>query len=342
MQCYLTDGRGLDTLRLADRPVPVDLADHEVLVRVQAVSLNYRDLLVADGRYGGPQDPPIIAGSDLAGVVAAVGRHVTSLKPGDRVVNAPFRCWPAGSLRRDWAATFVGGQGVDGVLAQSVVYPAAALGICPPKLTPSEAATLPVAALTAWAAVVTHGRTRPGEWVLVHGTGGVSLFAAQFARLAGARVALSSAHSSKADWARQELGIEHTFDYRDADWPRDLRRATGGGVDVVVEVAGGPSLHQSLQACRYGSRVAVIGVLAGTESQINVFDLIRHQISMRGIYMESTEEFHSMLSALASSQIRPTVDRVFPWSDVPAAYRYLQSQQHIGKVVVDVESGHIN
>jgi NADPH:quinone reductase-like Zn-dependent oxidoreductase len=337
MRCYTVAGTGLDSLQQVERPSPGPPGPGEALVDVHAVSLNYRDLLVADGRYGGEQEPPILAASDMAGVVVSVGPGVTSLAAGDRVLNAPFRCWPAGTLQRDWSRTFVGGQGIDGVLAEQIVYTADALVPLPSYLTFEQGSTLTLAGLTAWAAVVTHGRVRPGEWVLTHGTGGVSIFSAQIARLCQARVILSTSDPAKAQFVRDRFGVAETIDYRAAEWPKAVRRITEGrGVDVVVETAGGVSLARSIEACGYGARIGVIGVLGGLESPINLFQLLMHQVTLRGIYMESTAELRALVRALEAGRVEPYVDRVFDFEQARAAYEHLRAGRHIGKVVIRV------
>ena len=337
MDCYVVDGSGPACLRMVQRPPLPAPGPAEVLVDVHAVSLNHRDLMVADGRYGGPQNPPIIACSDMAGTVAEVGPGVRTFKAGDRVLNAPFRCWPAGTLRRDWSRTFVGGQGVDGVLAQQIVFPADALVPMPVHMTFEQGATLTVAGLTAWAAVVTHGRVQPGEWVLAHGTGGVGVFAAQLARLFHARVIFSTSNPEKGRLARERFGVEETVDYRDAQRPNQVRKITGGrGVDIVVETAGGQQLAGSIESCNYGARVGLIGVLGGAVCNFSAFSLLMHQVAIRGIYMESTQELHALALALEAGKVEPCVDRVFRFEDAQAAFDYLHSGRHLGKVVIQV------
>ncbi len=337
MKCYTVDGTGLDGVRLEECREPGAPGPGEVLVDVHAVSLNYRDLMVAKGQYGGKPEKPFIAASDMAGVVVKVGPGVTEFKPGDRVLNAPFRFWPAGTLRPEWARTFVGGTGVDGVLAERICYPAVSLAMVPGHLSFDEGSTLTIAGLTAWAAVVTHGKTRPGEWVLLHGTGGVSIFAAQIARMLGARTILTTSSREKGAIVKAQLGVTEVLDYREADWPSRVRAITGGhGVDVVVEVAGGDLLGQSIQACTHGARVAVVGVLAGLASRINVVDLLVHQVTVRGIFMESTEELRAFARALEAGKIHPHIDRRFSFAETRQAYEYLHSQRHIGKVVICV------
>ncbi|HIA14528.1 MAG TPA: NAD(P)-dependent alcohol dehydrogenase [Nitrospirales bacterium] len=340
MKRYTVNGKGLAGLQLEETHPPGPPGSGEVCVDVRAVSLNYRDLMVADGRYGGEQNPAIVACSDMAGVVVEVGPDVTDVEPGDRVLNAPFRCWPAGTMNAKWEKTFVGGNGVDGVLAQQIIYPADALVSVPDHFTFREGSTLTIAGLTAWAAVVTHGKARPGDWVLVHGTGGVSIFALQIARLVGARTILSTAHEAKAERAKREFGVTEVIDYRQHGWPQRVAEITSGcGVDVVVEVAGGRSLGPSIQSCAYGGRVSLVGVLDGMESTINVRDLLRRQVTVRGILMESTEELRAVAHAYDVAKIRPHISRVFSFDQTAKAYEYLQSQQHIGKVVIDLMEG---
>jgi NADPH:quinone reductase-like Zn-dependent oxidoreductase len=339
MKAYTVEGTGLDSLRIVDRPEPGPPGPGEVVVDVRAVSLNYRDLMVADGRYGGPQDPPIVPCSDMAGVVLAVGSDVRSLKVGDRVLNAPFRFWPAGALRSDWARTFGGGLGVDGVLAEQVAYPAVSLIKVPDSYSFAEASTFTVAGLTAWAAVVTHGHVLAGEWVLLHGTGGVSIFGAQIARLFGARTILSTSDKNKAEQVKNRLHVDATIDYHAVDWPSQVREITGGqGVDVVVETVGGSSLAQSVKACNYGGRIGLIGVLGGVKSQVNVINFLVHQVTVRGIYMESAEELQALVRAFAAAECRPWIDREFDYYAAADAYAHLNSQKHLGKVVLSRET----
>lgn len=340
MKCFIVDGNGLTNITLTERAPPT-LNDQEVLIEVKACSLNYRDLMIAKGnyQYAPGNHPAIIPLSDMAGVVLQVGNQVKDFKPGDRVLNAPFRHWPAGTLRQSWASTFVGGMGVDGVLAQQIAYPADALVKIPAHLSFQEAATFTIAGLTAWAAIVTHGKTRPGEWVLLHGTGGVSIFAAQLAHSIGAKTIMTTSNKEKADFVKTKLGVHATVNYRDSDWAKQVHDLTqGAGINVVVDVVGGDTLAQSLKICTYGARVAVIGVLSGQESTIQIRDLLKHQIQIRGTFMESTEELRALMKAVDALQLRPHIDKVFSFSQAPEAYQYLEAQKHIGKVVISLES----
>ncbi len=341
MKCYLIKGQGIDQITLTERPVPEITHDCDVLVDVKACSLNYRDLMVAKGLYQSPgsQPPPFIALSDMAGVVRAVGDKVTDFKPGDRVLNSPLRHWPAGTLRSAWIRTFVGAMGVDGVLAEQIVYPADALVKVPDHLSFTEASTFTVAGLTAWAAVVTHGKAKPGEWVLLHGTGGVSIFAAQIAHAMGARTLMTTSSDDKAAVVKERYGVTATVNYRDSEWPQKVKEITNGaGVDVIVDVVGGETLARSLPICNYGARIAVIGVLGGGDVTLHIRDLLSHQVQLRGIYMESTEELRAFMRAVDYLKLTPVIDRIFPFEQAQEAYRLLESQKHIGKVVITIGS----
>lgn len=336
-RCLLTDGRSLDSLKFGERELPKELSPGEVQVEVRSVSLNYRDLMVARGEYGGQYDPPIIAGTDMSGVINKVAEDVKIFKVGDKVINHPFRCWPSGKMDSKRIRTMIGGLGVDGVLAEHLNYPAEALVKLPSHMSFEEGSTLPIAGLTAWAAVVTYGKTQPGEWVLVHGTGGVSIFAVQIAKSIGARVILTSSKEDKARLVKDKIGIEATVNYKNDDWPKQVREITGGnGVDVVVDTAGGDILTKSISAAGYSSRIAVVGNIADKFASFKLFDVVRRQITLRGIFMESCEELKVFADACEASKLHPWIDKVFSFDDAAEAFRHLESQKHIGKVVIKV------
>ena len=331
MQAYVIDN---NRLRQANIPVPGDPGPGEALVKVRSVSLNYRDLMVARGRYGKPFEGTFVAGSDMAGDVLNTGPGVVDIQPGDRVINAPFLHWPAGRLSSDQMKTLVGAGGVDGVLCEKVLYPADALVRMPTHFSYDEGATLPIAGLTAWASVISRGDVRAGEWVLLHGTGGVSVFAAQIAKIVGARTLLTTSSKEKGIRMKEAYGVLETFDYRDKDWPDQVRSYTdGSGVDLVVDVAGGQTFADSLKACALHARVSLVGILDGFETRLNPFDIIGRQIQVRGIYTSSTEDLRDLVRACEASALRPCIDRVFPFEEIPAAYDYLESQRHFGKIV---------
>ena len=335
LQCIVTDGQGLDNLALAEKPEAAVLSDNDVLVEVKAVSLNYRDLLVAKGLYGGAYEPPIIACSDMSGTVLEVGKKVTSLRAADKVINSPFRSWLSGKMNSQKIRTFVGGLGVDGVLIEKLIYPASALVKIPEHMSFEEGSTLTIAGLTAWAAVMTHGKVHPGEWLLVHGTGGVSIFGAQIAKKAGAKVILTTSSEQKGELVKEKLGIKHIVDYRNKDWPKQVLDITdGAGVDVVVEIAGGDTLARSIRACNYSARIGIIGILDDTYSKFKLFDVITKQISLRGMFMESTAELNALARFSEKHQLHPWIDKVFTLEKTVEAYKYLESQQHIGKILI--------
>ncbi len=335
MKVYEIRGKfGLESLVPADRPQPQP-GPHEVLVRVKAVALNYRDLLVVKGAYNPKMPLPRVPCSDAAGEVAAVGEKVGRVKAGQRVAGLFMPAWQSGELTDARAHSALGGA-VDGVLAEYVVLPEDGVVAIPGHLSDEEAATLPCAAVTAWHALVTEGAVKPGDTVLVQGTGGVSLFALQFARLAGARVIATSSRDDKLERVRA-LGVEAGINYKTTpEWGDRARVLSGGGVDHVVEVGGAGTLAQSLRAVRPGGRVSLIGVLSGGAGQVSLFPVLMKNIRVQGIFVGSREMFEAMNRAIALHQLRPVVDRVFPFDQAPGAFRHLESGAHFGKVVIRV------
>jgi len=273
----------------------------------------------------------------MAGTILETGSKVTSLKPGDKVINSPFHTWLSGKMTSRTIRTFVGGLGVDGVLIEKLVYPASALVKMPEHLSFEEGSTLTIAGLTAWSAVMTHGKVQPGEWVLVHGTGGVSIFGAQIAINAGAKVVMTTSNETKGKLVKEKLGINHIINYKNEDWPKQVRDITdGAGVDVVVEIAGGQTLARSIKACNYSARIGIIGILDDTYSKFKLFDVITKQITLQGIFMESTEELNALARFCEKNQLQPWIDKLFPLEKTIEAYKYLESQKHIGKVVIEL------
>ncbi|MDB5313507.1 MAG: adhT 2 [Gemmataceae bacterium] len=324
---------GLDNLALVDRPDPTP-GPGQVVVRVRAAALNYRDLLIAKGQYGrGPQLPRVL-GSDGAGEVVAVGGGVTRWKPGDRVVGCFFQNWAGGPITEAATKGALGGDR-DGVLAELVVLEEGGAVAGPPGLSFEEAATLPCAALTAWHALTAAG-CGPGTVVLLQGTGGVSVFALQFAAALGARVLITSGHDEKLARALG-MGAAAGVNYRlTPDWDKWARQQTGGvGVDVVVEVGGAGTLERSAKAVRYGGYIALIGVLAGPGT-FNPLHVLMKALTVQGIFVGSREMFEEMNRLIADRGLRPVIDRVFPFDQTVDALRYLESGSHFGKVVVRV------
>jgi NADPH:quinone reductase-like Zn-dependent oxidoreductase len=330
-----TDGEeeGLAALRRVERTAPSTLAPDDV--RVRAASLNYRDLFVLRGAPS--RTTPIVPLSDGAGEVIAIGERVTRVRVGDRVAASFFPTWIDGPLGEAHHARALGGGTQDGMLAEEVVLPERAWVKVPAHLTFEEAATLPCAGVTAWHALFVAAAVKPGDDVLVQGTGGVSIFALQLARAAGARVIATSSSDEKR--ARLEaLGAATTIDYRkNPTWGELVRAATGGrGVDIAVDVGGPGTFNESVKALRYGGTLSILGVLTGIEGAINTHAAFHKTLRVHGVYVGSVAMFEDFVRALEATQIRPVVDRTFLFDDAPAAYEHLMSGKHVGKIVIRV------
>lgn len=334
MKAYIVqEPFGLDALTRVERPVPQP-GHGQVLVRMRAVSLNYRDLLVIRGvwRPKGPRIPL----SDGVGEVVAAGDGVTRVKTGDRVAGTFLPGWIDGELTPEkLQAPSLGGVGADGTLAEFVVFDEDAVVRVPEHLTDEEAATLPLAGVTAWHAVVRRGGVKRGDTVLVQGTGGVSLFALQLAHMLGARVIATSSSDEKLRRAR-ELGAEQGINYKESPaWDERVLEITGGrGVDHIVEVVGAENLTRSLNAVRMSGSISVIGLLGGSSAQIETFGFVEKNVRLHGIYIGSREMFEEMNQAIAEHGLKPVVDRVFGFDEAPEALRYLEAGSHFGKVCI--------
>lgn len=331
----LAERFGLDALRLAERPEPRPGPD-QVAIEVRAASLNYRDLMMVRGEYDPRQPLPLVPGSDAAGVVLELGEGVRGLRPGDRVATLFAQRWQGGEPTIERIRSTLGGP-LDGTLAERMVLDSAGVVPVPEHLTDSEAATLTCAALTAWSALVTHGGVRPGDTVVIEGTGGVALFALQFSVLAGARAIVLSSSVVKRQRA-VELGAWQTLDYRDEpEWGRLVRELNGGqGVDHVVDVGGAATLVQALSAVRPGGTVSVIGVLGGGELALGLAPVFMKQVRLQGVFVGSRDGFLAMNRAIEAARLRPVIDREFPLAEGRAAFGHLASGRHFGKVVVRV------
>jgi NADPH:quinone reductase-like Zn-dependent oxidoreductase len=327
---------GIDSLTVTERPEP-KLGPGQVIVKVKAASLNYRDLMMVKGQYNPKQPLPLIPLSDGMGEVVDVGAGVSRVKTGDRVAGAFAQKWFAGNnpTRAELRATL--GGPLDGMLAEYAVLHEDGVVHVPAHLTDEEAATLPCAAVTAWSALFTDGELKAGETVLAQGTGGVSLFALQFARLAGARVIITSSSDKKLERARQ-LGASNCINYKASpNWDRQARELTGGiGVDHVIEVGGAGTFARSLNAVRIGGHIAVIGVLSGTAISMDLIPLLMQKLRVFGVLVGPRESFEAMNRAIALHALRPVIDRVFAMAEAKEAFRYMESGAHFGKICIRV------
>jgi NADPH:quinone reductase-like Zn-dependent oxidoreductase len=332
MKAYEIREFGIENLACVERAKPRPGCG-EVLVRVRAVSLNYRDLLVVRGQYNPKLRRPMVPCSDASGEVAAVGDGVTRARVGDRVAGTFFEDWLDGEISEEKTRSARGG-GIQGVLAEYVLLKEHGLVQVPEHLTDEEAAALPCAAVTAWNALMEQGELRPGQTVLVQGTGGVSLFALQFASAAGARVIATSSSDEKLERARA-LGASEGINYRTRPgWDEAVRELTGSGVDHIVEVGGAGTLPRSLRAVRMGGVVSLIGVLTGNSAEFNPVPVLMKSVRLQGIYVGSRAMFERMNRAISVGQLRPLIDRVFPFDEAADAFRHLESGAHFGKVCI--------
>jgi NADPH:quinone reductase-like Zn-dependent oxidoreductase len=330
------DAFGLDNVTLSARPLQ-SLASQGIRVRIRAASLNHRDLLIARGQFSSIAPLPLVLLSDCAGEVTAIGRDVRRFRIGDRVVGAPLPAWTTGPFAEEMMASALGSR-IDGVLGQYFSGDQRSFVGIPDVFSFEEAATLPCAALTAWNALFENGNLKPGKTVLVQGSGGVSVFALQFALAAGARVIATTSSDSKSE-ALCQLGAAHVINYRrHIDWSRQVLELTGGaGVNHIIETGGAVTLDQSIKSAAVGGSISVIGMLSGAYGTFDTLPILKKTLSLQGIVTGSVEMFERMIDTLEALQIKPVIDRTFAMRDIVSALRYLESGRHIGKVVVRVE-----
>jgi NADPH:quinone reductase-like Zn-dependent oxidoreductase len=327
---------GLDGLALTNAELPAP-GPREVLVHLHAASLNFRDLMTVTGVYNPRMALPRIPGSDAAGTVTAIGSEVTRFAPGDRVTTLFFQDWRDGEIQPATGKSALGGS-IDGAFTTARCFPETGLIAAPDYLTHEQAATLPCAALTAWNALVEKGNVRAGETVLVLGTGGVSLFALQIARMHGARVIVTSSSDAKLARARA-LGADETINYRTTpNWDDVVLKLTANrGVDHVVEVGGSGTLPRSLRSARPSGHVYIIGVLSGPGDGIDVRTVLTKSLNVCGTYVGSEAMFHRMNAAFAANKIQPVIDQVFPLASYREAFTHMQNGSHFGKIVLSLK-----
>ncbi len=321
---------GIENLAVVERPDPTP-GPGQIVVDIKAASLNYRDLATVTAPKG---RTPFIPCSDGAGVVSAIGEGVSRVKVGDHVAPLFFQDWLAGEPTPRGLGGALGGT-LDGVLQEKVLLSAEGVTPVPAGYSDEEAATLPCAGLTAWRGLVVEGQVKSGDVVVAQGTGGVSIFALQFAKAAGATVIITSSSDEKLERAKA-LGADHLINYRSTpDWAKEVRRITGGrGADHVIEVGGAGTFDQSLRAIRLGGRIAVIGILGGFVKDLNVAAIFAGNARIHGVTVGSREQFETMTRAIEANGIKPVIDKRFPLEQARAAFETMKAGAHFGKIVL--------
>lgn len=336
MRVFQIEGEwGIQNLRLSERPEP-EPGPGQVIVQMRMASLNARDLIVPERGYGrATGELPLIPVSDGVGEVVAIGDGVTRVAVGDRVCPTYFQNWTGGDPSPERFASALGGP-LDGVMAERVCLSQEGVVRVPDYLTDAEAATLPCAALTAWSAVVTHGKTRAGDRLLIQGTGGVALFALAFAKLHGAHVTVISSSDDKLARVR-EMGADETINYSETeDWARASRTITAdrGGYDNIIELGGAQTLPLSLRAVRPGGTLSMIGVLSGLTVEASLGLIVARQVRLQGVTVGHRDGFEAMLAAMAQHEVRPVIGETFAFDDLHPALDHLRAGGHFGKTVI--------
>ncbi|MDE2126341.1 MAG: NAD(P)-dependent alcohol dehydrogenase [Armatimonadetes bacterium] len=334
-QVELAGGFGFQHLNFTEATVP-EPGYGEVLVRIEAASLNSRDVRMVQGAYNPRQPLPLVPLSDGAGTIASVGPGTAGWSVGDRVAGCFMPLWTSGRMTHEASRATLGGP-LPGMLREYAVLPAAGVVRAPAHLDAVETAALPCAAVTAWNALFGSGCIQPGEWVATLGTGGVSLFALQLAHQAGARVLVSSSSGSKLDRARS-LGSDAVINYsEDENWGSTVRKMCDGGVDHVVELGGSGTLEQSLKAVAPGGTISLIGALAGITGEVNLTPVLNKAVRIQGVWVGSREHFQSLNRAMEAASMHPCIDRVFLFDEAVRAFEYFASGSHFGKVVIRLQ-----
>jgi len=330
----IQDDWSMDHLKIAERRRP-QAGPGEVLLQMKAASINYRDLLVPLRGYGSFTGTlPLVPISDGVGEVVEIGADVTRVSPGDRVCPMFMQKWIAGEPDLKRITSTLGGP-LDGVMQEFMVVHEEGIAKAPEHLGDEEAATLPCAALTAWSALVTEGGVKAGDRVLVQGTGGVSLFALQFAKLLGAKVIVLSSSDDKLKQAAG-LGADDGINYSNVpDWGKAVKeRAGGDGVDHIVEVGGEKTLPQSLRAIRPGGTISMIGVLSGATMEVGLGLIVTRKVRLQGITVGHRDSFEAMTRAITQHRVKPTIDRIFAFEELKEAMGYLRQGKHFGKICI--------
>ncbi|MCP1997043.1 NAD(P)-dependent alcohol dehydrogenase [Flavobacterium sp. HSC-61S13] len=322
---------GLGNISVEERAIPA-IKPNEVLVHVKSMALNQLDLMIAQGAFG--TRLPHVLGSDAAGIVESVGSEVQSLKIGDRVSTHFIQSWQSGPLREADLSTRLGTT-MPGVFSEYIALPASSLVKISSHFTLEQASTLPIAALTAWEALVHVGQLKVGQTVLLQGTGGVSIFALQFAKALGAKVIILSSSDDKLIKAKQ-LGADETINYKVyPDWEKRVLELTNGqGVDLSLEMAWG-TLEQTITSMKLGGKIVVIGLMAGSDVNLSVFGVLQKSLTIQGIQIGSKRSFEQMIQAIEDYKMNAIIDKVFPVTALAAALEYFNQGKHFGKVVLN-------
>ena len=330
---FVKPGGGYDNVVVGSSEVRAP-ANGEITVRLHANSLNYHDFAVVSGMWGPTEQR--IPMADGAGEVTAVGSDVTEFKVGDSVVSTFFPEWIDGTPLVEGFVT-VPGDGIDGYAREQVTAKATAFTLAPVGYSHAEASTLTTAGLTAWRALMADDSLKPGDTVLIQGTGGVSIFALQFAKMAGATVIATSSSDAKLERLKA-LGADHVINYRkDTQWGATARALTGGrGVDHVIEVGGPSTLEQSMIAVRVAGHISVIGILSGVSGSMDFVPALVKQVRLQGVLVGSRTQQQDMIRAINANGMRPIIDRHFPLTDMVEAFKYQETNQHFGKIVLDI------
>jgi NADPH:quinone reductase-like Zn-dependent oxidoreductase len=328
-----SDGQARPSLHEEPDPIP---GRNEVLVRVHAASLNYRDLVILTGRYPGPVKKNGVPLSDGAGEVVEIGPAVTRVKVGDRVTANCQQHWIGGPLLEEYHASSVG-MTIDGMLADHVLLHENGLVHLPAYISYAEAASLPCAAVSAWSALHVATPLHPGQTILIQGTGGVALFGLQIARMFGARVLAITSSDEKAERLKA-MGAAAVVNYRAfPEWDRKILELTDGkGVDKVVEIGGETTIIKSAASTRIGGEIGLVGFVSGFGGGLPPINILQRSLKLAGMVVGPRTTFEALLAAMAASEVRPVIDRVFPFADYREAYQRLESGNHVGKIVVDL------
>jgi NADPH:quinone reductase-like Zn-dependent oxidoreductase len=333
----ITSNFSIDSLTFDKVPVG-DPGPHEVLVAIKATSLNFRDYLTVIGKYNPNLQLPRTIGSDASGEVIRVGESVVDFRPGDRVVGTFFPDWTSGPYAYEVSQRTLG-DSVDGVLSTARIFADRSLVHLPKHLSFEEGATLPCAALTAWHALVPTAHIQSGDTVLLLGTGGVSIFALQFAKMHGAHVLITSSSDKKLLRAKA-MGADTIINYEKTPaWDTAVLELTSGrGADIVIETGGAGTLERSLKSVKAGGQVSLMGTLSGINEPLNIVPILRGNIRLQGIYVGSAQMFREMNRAIEVNGLKPVIDRVYPFQQTQDALRLMESGKHFGKIVITMES----